>query len=241
MSQALDRNREYMVLNYNLSPIAIATRDTQYLIQAGTRKDPVQFPMTLGEIIYVNSTSDVFKIGMLFFEPAEQEAIYKELRIGDWENILRADEIDDIILHPTTETLQKLISIQNHMYYDRVYAEYVMLKNSGCAISSAVEQVIRTRRAELRKGVAVSEIKISAIDDSAKRQAETEAQVKSLQDEIAELKALLKQTAAQPAQEASAAKTDDAAPKPAAKNAAQKPAAKSAASKAAKGTKKQEG
>lgn len=235
MSQALDRNHEYMVLNYNLSPVAIATRDAQYLIQAGTRVDPVKFPMTLGEIIYVNSTSDAFKIGLLFFEPEFEEEIYKELRISDWKNILHVEDIDDAILHPTTEKLQRLIAIRSAMYYDRVYAEYVMLRNSGCAISSAVEQVIKARRSEIRRGVAATEIKVSTIEDHAQKQAETDAQVKALQEQVDELKRMLAAQASKADVPAEAPKQEPA------KKPAPKTQTKTAQAKTTKGTKKQEG
>ena len=248
MSQVLDRNREYMVRNYNPSPVAISTRDSQYLIPGGTRHAPAEFPMTLNEIIFVNSMSDIFKIGVLFFEEEFEEDIYAALRITNWREILRADDIDDIILNPTTEKLQKVIAITNHMYFDRIYGEYTQLRRSGRAISGSVERVIKLRQAELHKGIMKSEIKISNVDDTARHQAETDAQMQAMREQIAELKALLAAQAAATAtsvvsepvlDEGAADATKPQAEQSVPKAPAKRPA-RSSTSKGAKGTKKSE-
>lgn len=190
----LDRTTEYMVRNYTKSPVAISTRDTRYLIPGGTLEAPAEFPMTLNELTYVNSISDIFKIGILFFDEEHEAEIYDVLRIRDWANILHIDEIDDIILNPTTEKLERVIAIQNQMYFERVYGEYIALKNAGRPISGSVEQVMKLRKKEFQKGTIRSEIKVKVSEP-------TVAQIDAQNDKIAEMEAKIAQLTALLAQQ----------------------------------------
>jgi hypothetical protein len=99
------------------------------------------------------------------------------------------------------------------MYFERVYGEYVGLRNAGHPISSSVEQVVKLRRDEFRKGIIRSAIKVGRVDDTAKRQAETDDKISELQDQIASLKALLAQQTAESSPAADAEKTPKAAQK----------------------------
>ena len=230
MSKTTVRTDQYVVRNYLSSPVAITTRDAHYLIPGGTRNAPAEFPLTMTELTYLNSTSNVFKTGVLFFDPEDEEEVYEALRIGDWRDILRPDEIDDIILHPTTAKLERVLAIENAMYFDRIYGAYVSLKNTGHPIAGSVEQVMRLRKREFHKGIVHSEIKVSPVADAEQRQAETDDKIRALQEQIAALTQLL---AAQQGQTPAAPQQED---KPQEQKPEKKAPAKPAKGKSAKGS-----
>ncbi len=187
----LDRTKQYMVLNYNASQVFVHTRDADYAIPAGSKDAPVEWPMDINEITYINNTTPFFKTGMLLFEEEYEADIYEALRIRDWRDILRIDDIDDIILNPTVEKLERVIRITAPLYFNRIYARYIYLKNLGRPISGKVEQVMKLRYDEFQKNVINSKIQIGAVDNPLLRQAETDSQIKALQEQIAQLTALL--------------------------------------------------
>lgn len=158
---ALDKQRTYMVLNYSSSPVSIITKDRGYMLEGGTREQPYVLPLTLDEINTANTNGFAFKYGCAFFEPEFEKAIYEELRMLNWEDILHDEQIEDIILHPTKECLEKLIAIDNEIYFGRVYGIYMGLKSIFAEISPRVELVIEQRRDELKVNQRKTEIVLS--------------------------------------------------------------------------------
>ena len=186
----LDKQRTYMVLNYDTSPIAITTRDHNDLIPAGNDDVPASLPLTIDEIVYVNSTTKVFKIGRLRFEPEFEAEIYNELRLYDWQNILTNQQIYDIILHPTLEKLERILAIDDQMYFDRIYGAYMGLRNAGATISNNVENIMKARYKELSRNKRKTEIQLRPKDVAP---AQDNAVVEDLQKQLAETRALLEQ------------------------------------------------
>lgn len=187
----LDKTKTYLVLNYDKSPICITTRTYGETIPPGNDLSPAVLPLTIDEIIYINTTTNVFKIGKLFFEKEYEEEIYEELRIHNWKDILRNEDIYDIILNPTVDKLERILEIDNQMYFDRVYSAYIGFRNDGVNISSNVENVIKARHKELKNHKRKTEIKVKpkeiekpVVDDN--RVADLEAQ-------LAEMKAMMAQ------------------------------------------------
>ena len=192
----LDKTKTYMVLNYDTSPIAITTRNHNELIPAGNDDEPAMLPLTIDEIIYINSTSKVFKIGKLFFEPEYEKDIYDELHIKDWKNILRNSDIYEIILNPTVENLERILEITEPMYFDRIYGAYIGLSNAGASVSGNVENVLKARYKEFVAHKRKTEIKVRPIE--AEKQSADDARVADLQSQLEEMKAMIaKLTAAQ--------------------------------------------
>lgn len=191
----LDKTKTYMVLNYDTSPVAIKTRDHNELIPAGNDMNPNGLPLTIDEISYINSTTKVFKIGRLFFEPEYEAEIYDELRIRDWQNILRNQDIYDIILNPTIESLERILNIDDQMYFSRIYGAFVGLQNAGVSISSNVENVIKARYAELVKHKRKTAIKLrpKELEQTVANDQKTEA----LEKEVAEMRAMIAQLMAE--------------------------------------------
>ena len=192
----LDKNKTYLVLNYNGSPVAVSTRHESYIIPGGSSESPSSMPLSVDEIVQINSNSNVFKMGLLWFEEEFQEELYKECRIRNWENILRDKEIEDIILHPTLEKLEKLLSIENEQYFERCYGIYIGLKNSNHSIKQNVENVMLARRKELRNrkyktGILLTKKETNVVSEEALK--ETQEQNVKLTKEVDELKAMVAQ------------------------------------------------
>ena len=192
----LDKNKTYLVLNYNGSPVAVSTRHESYIIPGGSSESPSSMPLSVDEIVQINSNSNVFKMGLLWFEEEVQEELYKECRIRNWENILRDKEIEDIILHPTLEKLERLLSIENEQYFERCYGIYIGLKNSNHSIKQNVENVMLARRKELRNrkyktGILLTKKETNIVSEEALK--ETQEQNVKLTKEVDELKTMVAQ------------------------------------------------
>ena len=203
----LDKNKTYLVLNYNGSPVAVSTRHESYFIPGGSSESPASMPLSVDEIVQINSNSNVFKMGMLWFEEQFQEELYKECRIRNWKDILTDSEIEDTILHPTLEKLERLLSIENEQYFERCYGIYIGLKNSNHSIKQNVENVMLARRKELRNrkyktGILLTKKETPVVSE--KMLKETQEKNEKLTKEVDELKAMVAQLLAAQQNSASA-------------------------------------
>lgn len=192
----LDKNKTYLVLNYNGSPVAVSTRHESYIIPGGSSESPSSMPLSVDEIVQINSNSNVFKMGLLWFEEEFQEDLYKECRIRNWKDILTDGEIEDIILHPTLEKLEKLLLIENEQYFERCYGIYIGLKNSNHSIKQNVENVMLARRKELRNrkyktGILLTKKETNNVSEEVLK--ETQEKNEKLTKEVDELKAMVAQ------------------------------------------------
>lgn len=186
---ALDKNKQYLVLNYNSSPVAIATRHDSFIVKGGTSDGAGSLPLTLEEIMQVNNNSVVFKYGVLWFEKDYEDEIYNYLRIKDYKNILTDDEIRDILVNPTPDGLKKILSISNDTYFNRVRGIHIGLKNST-DIPSRIDRMIDERYREIMAKKATTSIVISANTKPEKGKNDPD-EVAAMRNEIAELKALI--------------------------------------------------
>lgn len=205
----IDKNKTYLVLNKNSSPIVVDTRYDGYVIPAGTEEEPSSLPFSADEISQINSKAPVFKVGLLWFEPEFQKDLYEEVcHIRDWQDILSDADIEDAIIHPTIEKLNRILAIQNPMYFERCYGIYMGLRNANCALQRNVITVMNMRYKEMRHkkfdtGIKLTKSMITEQDHSdleeTKRQlkqaqAERDAALLQTQEnsrEIAELKKML--------------------------------------------------
>ncbi len=186
---AISKTKNYLVLNYGHSPVCISTKYENYLIPGAEGDMPASLPLTIDEIQVVNSSSPVFRVGMLRFEPDVQKDIYEELRIQDWKDILTDAQIEGILLHPTAETLQRLISIESEPYYERIRGIYMGLKNSGADISMKVATAIEARREEFINRKNKTDIKVTPIEQDAK--AVSSKEVDDLKRQLAEMQHMM--------------------------------------------------
>lgn len=189
---AIQKEKTYMVLNYSANPVSISTKDRSIIFEGGSPEAPYGIPMTANEIIAANMNGCAFKIGLLWFEPDVEEDMYTELRILNWKNILKDQEIESIIMHPSADGYEKILSIDNPMYFDRVVGVLLGLKNSFEDVPNQSKVLIDARAAEIREGKRRTEIKISKIatapSDMEKQLSEKDAQIAALEAEIADLK-----------------------------------------------------
>lgn len=153
------------VLNYNDSTIAVSTREDSILIPCAEGGNPAKVPFSFAEIETINSKGKIFKSGYLRFEEDEQEEIYDALRITNWREILTDKEIEDTILNPSYEKLNKIVGITDIAPFERIRSAYVKLSNNeNNDISSRVARVISQRYEELKNGQKQTEISISKND-----------------------------------------------------------------------------
>lgn len=184
----LDNNKQYLVYNYSTSPVAVSTRFDSYTIPGAKDGEPTAFPLTLDEIMFINNNSGVFKYGLLWFEESVADAIFEKLRIRNHDKILTDAQIKDILVSPTVDGLNTLISIDNDAYFNRVRGIYLYLKNTT-GLSSKVSEVIEKRYREIRDKKKTSDIHIQGVSKPSSEVEELRAQVEALQKAIAAMQA----------------------------------------------------
>lgn len=187
---SISKTKNYLVLNHNPSAVGISTKHDSFLINGGTPASPGSLPLTFDEIAVVNSKSPVFQIGLLRFEPAYEADLYEALSIPNWQNIMTQEQIEEALRNPTMETSQQILSIENDAYFERVRGVMVGLRSAGVDIPGKVERMIEQRRLELNRRQRKTSIQLVAREDDAGAN-QTQAQMKALQDELAEMKAAM--------------------------------------------------
>lgn len=170
----ISKTKTYLVLNPCSSPVVAATRNDSFTIPGGTKNTPGSWPLSIDEIIQINSGSPLFKTGYLYFEPEYEAEIYEELRIRDWKSILREDDVEDIILNPTVEKLQRIVDIDSDFYFERVYGIYIGLKNANYAIAGNVQTVFTARHREFKNGKKKSGIVLTRKETTGNNASEVE-------------------------------------------------------------------
>lgn len=139
------------VLNYNENRVSlvVAPGKSYSFDPSVDGINPCVIPMTMDEIRYANN-SGAFRNGTLFFDENREQEIYEALNINTWKEILKNSDIKDIILHPTYEGLERIISIKDSATFERVRSVYQkLIYEETHDISVRVEQIIKTRYREL--------------------------------------------------------------------------------------------
>lgn len=130
----------------------------------------------------------MFRTGTLEFPEDIEDELYNELRI-DKSKVLKANEIRDILLNPTKEGLIRIISIPTLSDFDRVRSQFQKLKTDGYKLTLDMANVIETRTRELFNNHIKSNISV----DDADMVAPSNKRVEELEQQLAEMKALLLQ------------------------------------------------
>ena len=155
---AISPNKQITVYNYNDFYVSIQTDIRTYMLEPCRDKIPTMTTLLFSEITYVNSISSVFRTGMLVIDKKDRKAVFEELNISE-KGILYNNEIEDIILNPTMEKLQKIIEITDDSVFERIRNRLIHLKNVGkYDISHRVIKIIEVRQAELKLGNYKSQI-----------------------------------------------------------------------------------
>lgn len=148
---------------------------------------PTIIPLTLDEIRYANNGT-AFRTGALEFPEDIEDDLYNDLRI-DKTKVLKIKEIRDILLNPTKEGIIKIISIPSLSDFDRVRGQFQKLKSEGYRLTLDMANVIDTRTRELFNNQIKSNISV----DDADVVAPSNKKVEELEQQLAEMKALLLQ------------------------------------------------
>lgn len=194
------------VLNYNENVVAVTTKNESYLMQPAEDDMPSILPLTPSEIEFINGNSSAFKVGTLRFEEDIEEEVYtKLLKMVNWKDILKNDEIKDILIHPTLEGLQKILDIKTSTEFERVRGIFVKLKNQkNNFISLQVEDLISARYRELVNHQTKTNIVLQPKDVSNNVVNEEvnvlKEQNKSLQDQMAQMQKMMEQMLAMQSQ-----------------------------------------
>jgi hypothetical protein len=172
------------LLNYNNFVVTIPTETRTYVLEpAQDDNNPTIINVTFGDMEYINSHSNAFRTGLIFFKKEDQEEVYKSLSIYDWEDILSNCKIRETILNPTMEGLQKFIDVNDVVTFERIRGIMnVMLNSNSYDISNRVIKLINERYKELRRNVVNSQIVIQSKDTKTP---------KNENQEVADLKAQL--------------------------------------------------
>lgn len=154
------------VFNYNSNDIYVDSAHEHYKFSASRDgKTPSVITMPLNELQYIATNTNGIHTGWLTFDDDEKEEIFKLLRIHNWKDILTNEDIEDILLHPTMESMQKLIDIDNQSYFDRVRIIMFKLINDGADITKKVSDIINQRYNELARKQRISSIILRKKDE----------------------------------------------------------------------------
>jgi hypothetical protein len=162
--------------------------------------------MSFTEIQHINGKSDCFRTGLLRFEKEYEKEIYETLSISNWENIITNEFIEDAIINPTIDKLQRLLEITNKSVFDRVRTILVRLQNSGSVdISHRVINTLKARQIELQNRIYKSEILLKPVETSTPKDNE----VDKLKTQVADLQAMVTQLLAKNKVESESVKIDE--------------------------------
>lgn len=184
-----------VVLSYNCSQVCVEGARDSYSFNQSDGEEPTINIMPLTDVQKINSDTQMIKAGYLTFEDDKKEEIFKELRITNWKDILTDNAIKDILSNPTMEGLQRIIDIDNAVYFDRVKVWLHYLISGGVDITTRVKGIVEHRAKEIKSGKRKSEITLTPKDTSIsvdKAQA-LEKQNADLQAQLDEMKAMMAQ------------------------------------------------
>ena len=141
------------------------------------------------EIEYAHSRGKLFSIGLLIFADDDQEGMYDALGIKDWKNrVWRNSDIEDIIVNPTVDKMQRVIDIKDIITLERVRGMMVRFVNEKRDVSQNVINLINARFRELNAGNTNTKIVVRPADvEGSKASAEVEA----LNKKIAEMQKMI--------------------------------------------------
>lgn len=180
------------VCNYNPFVLSVNTNLTSHVLAPCIDLDvPTVDTVTYSELVFVNSNSTAIRNGLIRFQKDVEKDVYEALQINNWEKIITNKEIEDAILNPDKDKLQKIVEITDSSIFDRVVAIYQGLINDGeHDISNRIMGIIDERKREFRRGMNVSRIQITAkevenqksdIEDMKKQNADLQVQLAQMQ------------------------------------------------------------
>lgn len=160
-----------------------------YIFPPCTDGEPSMNFVDFDEIEYAHSRGKLFSIGLLIFAEEDQEGMYEALGIKDWaKKIWRNSDIEDIIMNPTVEKMQRVIDIKDVVTLERVRGMMVRFVNEKRDVSQNVINLINARFRELNAGNTNTKIVVRPVDVEVSK---TSAEVDALNKKIAEMQKML--------------------------------------------------
>nr|DAQ62299.1 MAG TPA: SAS-5-CC protein, coiled coil, trimer [Caudoviricetes sp.] len=170
---------------YNYNPFILAVGD-KMLAPCYNYDEPTYESISVDQLQYINSNSNAVRNGLVRFDENEEDDIYAELGV-DKLRIIKNEEIEDIILHPTQEKLQKLLDIVDPSVFDRVVTIHQGLISSGAYdISNRVTLAIEEREKEFRRNILTTNIELTKVEPK-----KVDAEVEEVKKQNADLQAQL--------------------------------------------------
>ena len=150
------------IYNHNSSRVVISTKnaDEQLLLAAKNEEGvPGIAQITWSQLEWINGTSNVFKSGLVRFGD-EDDALYSILRINK-DNILFNEDIEGIILNPTMEGMQRIVSTTDLQTMTRIKGVLIQLLNANAPILKKTIDIINHRYKEVSRKQLKSEITLT--------------------------------------------------------------------------------
>lgn len=182
------------VLNCDDNVVTISSLNGKgYTFEPGSVEEPCVIPIPPEEIMYMNSTCSAFKNGVLRFRPEEQNEIFEAIGVkGD--DVLFIEDIDDAILNPTVENLQRMIDIKDGAQFERIRGRFYRMTNAGEDLSTKVKHLIDERYKELRAGKRNSEL---SVVPATKPVDNVQAELEAAKNQLAEMQKQMQAALAQ--------------------------------------------
>lgn len=155
-------SKSVKVINREFSPVALKGLNRTYLVEAAGDR-PASLLLSLDDVDYINSNTNIFRDGTLTFEDADYAEVHTLIGNTDIEETaFSVERIRDYILNPTYEKMQKLIDSSSIALIERFRGEMIRIKCVGMyGISAYVERIIEERFREISNNVRVSKITLS--------------------------------------------------------------------------------
>ena len=192
--------------NHNPYAVSFKTNLREYFMNAASVEGiPTVEYVTLEELKFLNSQSKDIRTGNITINAEDRDEAFKALNIVDRGEYFDNDTIKDAIINPTAEGMRKLVGITDKFTFERVYAQFIGLKNNGeYDISNRVANVLERRFDEIQHRIFNTKITINEhgfkpkedIEEVKKKNETLETTVQELQAQLAELKAMIATTSA---------------------------------------------
>ena len=181
---------------YNECPfqVNLVGQKREYIFPPCLDGEPTMNFVNFDEIEYAHSRYKNFSIGLLIFDEAEQDGLYEALGLKDWKNkVWFNKDIEDIILNPTLDKMQRVIDIKDLITLERVRGKMVYFVNQGRDVSQNVINIINQRYREITSGIANSKIVIRQTDVE---KSVSSNEVEELKKQLSQMQKLMEQMAA---------------------------------------------
>ena len=180
---------------YNECPfqVNLVGQRRDYIFPPCIDGEPTMNFVDFEEIEYAHSRGKVFNIGLLTFAEEDREGMYEALGVKNWKDKVWFNaDIEDIIMHPTLEKMQRVIDIKDLITFERVRGMMVRFSNEKRDVSQNVINLINARYRELNAGNVTSKIVIKPADVEEKVSVD---EVADLKRQLAEMQDLVKKLA----------------------------------------------